>query len=95
LLNAPTFELAMQIAGIVAAAISVVLTGSATLAQRAATLFNARSKRRERTLETLKRELRDAIAGCERQLIVIVDEIDRVPASEMQLLLRAIRANAD
>jgi hypothetical protein len=42
------------------------------------------------TLEPLKGELRDAIAGRERQLIIIVTEIDRVAASEMQLLLRAI-----
>lgn len=58
LLNAPAFELAMQIAGIVAAAIGAVLTASASLAHRAATFFNARPKRRERTLETLKGELR-------------------------------------
>jgi predicted KAP-like P-loop ATPase len=95
LLHAPAFELTIQIVGIVATAIGGVLAASATLAQRAATFFSARSKRRERTLETLKGELRDAMADRERQLIVIVDEIDRVPASEMQLLLRAIRANAD
>lgn len=44
---------------IVAAAIGAALIGSATLAQRAATFFNARAKRRERTLEMLKGELGD------------------------------------
>ena len=95
LLNAPAFELTIQVVGIVATAIGGALTASATLAERAATFFNARSKRRERTLDALKEELRAAMADRDRQLIVVVDEIDRVPANEMQLLLRAIRTNAD
>jgi predicted KAP-like P-loop ATPase len=95
LLNAPVFEIAMQVVGIVAVVIGGALTASATLAERAAAFFAARSKRRKRTLDALKEELRAAMADRDRQLIVIVDEIDRVPADEMQLLLRAIRANAD
>jgi predicted KAP-like P-loop ATPase len=95
LLNAPAFELAMQVVGIVAVAIGGALTASATLAERAAAFFAVRSKRRTRTLDALKEELRAAMADRDRQLIVIVDEIDRVPTNEMQLLLRAIRANAD
>lgn len=95
LLKAPPFELTIQIAGIVAAAVGVVLKLSSTAAERLSAFFASRAKRKERTLDALKRELRDAMEARDGQLVVIVDEIDRLPANEVQLLLRAIRANAD
>lgn len=95
LLKAPAFELAIQVVGIIAAAIGAVLKLSSTVAERASTFFASRSKRRERTLDALKRDLREAMEKRDGQLVVIVDEIDRLPANEVQLLLRAIRANAD
>jgi predicted KAP-like P-loop ATPase len=95
LLKAPAFELAIQVVGIIAAAVGAVLKLSSTVAERTSAFFASRAKRRERTLDALKRDLREAMEKRDGQLVVIVDEIDRLPANEVQLLLRAIRANAD
>jgi len=95
LVTRPSVALAIEILGGVLLALGATLAASATLAERTAKLFTARAKRRERTLDALKEELRSVMAKRERQLVVFVDEIDRLPANEVQLLLRAIRANAD
>lgn len=95
LVTRPSVALTIEIVGGVLLALGATLAASATLAERAATLFTARAKRRERTLDARKEELRAIMAKRERQLVVFVDEIDRLPANEVQLLLRAIRANAD
>jgi predicted KAP-like P-loop ATPase len=94
-LKAPAFELAVQFIGIIAAAVGAVLKLSSTVAERLSAFFASRAKRKERTLDALKQDLRDSMEKRDGQVVVIVDEIDRLPANEVQLLLRAIRANAD
>jgi len=95
LLPAGVPEITLQIVGILATAIGTTLKASATLAEKARDLFLARSEAAERTLDELKTDLKKAMTAQDRQLIVVIDDIDRLPATEMQLLLRAVRANAD
>lgn len=78
-LKAPAFELAIQVVGIIAAAVGTVLKLSSMVAARASALFASRAKRKERTLDALKHDLREAMERRDGPLVVIVDEIDGIP----------------
>jgi predicted KAP-like P-loop ATPase len=93
--SSPGVERALQVLGVLALAVGVTLKTSVTVAEKARDLFEARADALEQTLDELKADLKSAMAERRRQLVVVVDDIDRLPASEVQLLLRAIRANAD
>lgn len=85
----------LDIIGVTAAAAGVTLAASATIAEKAEAFFTTRAESSEQTLDDLKAELKVEMAKHPRQLVVVVDDIDRLPAQEIQLLLRAVRANAD
>ncbi|WP_343213386.1 KAP family P-loop NTPase fold protein [Archangium violaceum] len=91
----PTIEAILQFAAMVAIVIGLFLQSSAVIAEKAAAFFNSRAAATERTLDDLKTELRSVMGRRGRQLIVIIDDIDRLPQPEVQSLLRAVRANAD
>lgn len=95
LVPASHLDTVFSVLGAIALTIGLVVKLSATIAEKARDLFRARTARNERTLDERKQVLRKAMEDRKRQLVVVIDDIDRLPASEVQLLLRAVRANAD
>lgn len=93
--SSPAVERTLQVLGVLALAVGVTLKASVRIAEKARDFFEVRGGALERTLDQLKADLKSAMAERPRSLVVVVDDIDRLPASEVQLLLRAIRANAD
>jgi predicted KAP-like P-loop ATPase len=75
--------------------ISSALEWGGALFQKLASVFAAQADCTDVTLEDQKTALRLSLAKQDRPLLVIVDDIDRLTAPEVRLLLQLVKANLD
>jgi len=75
--------------------IGALLKWSATFAQRLSQWFSAREESNRKSLPELKQELSNLLCERNRPLLVVMDDVDRLAASEIQLLFQLVKVNAD
>jgi Cdc6-like AAA superfamily ATPase len=74
---------------------SKTLAAVSLLASRWADLKEAQSALHEASMEDLKNELRELMKELPQPLVIIIDDIDRLTASQICYLFQLIKANAD
>jgi hypothetical protein len=78
------------------AVLAIILLGaSGPLAKHVASLLIARQRIKERTLDEVKSQLKDDLKHRASRLVVVIDDIDRLAPSELQLVFQLVKANAD
>ena len=88
-------SLAFPLAGIFTPVVSAVFKKSGELAKGAAEAVHEEKEREDVSLLKVKSELREALKGLKRNVIVFVDDVDRLAADEIKLLFQLIKANSD
>lgn len=88
-------NLAFPFASIVTDVAAKALKKSGELAKQAAEAVEERKEREDSTLLTVKSELKVALTALKRNVVVLVDDIDRLAADEIKLLFQLIKANSD
>jgi predicted KAP-like P-loop ATPase len=83
------------VGGTIIALLGVSFSVSSTVGDRVAQFFTARADASDVAASELKRELADLLRLRERPLVVIIDDVDRLTSTEIRLLFRLIKANAD
>ncbi len=98
------FSLLAPAAGIVAAAAgmdpasSAAIAGGTTAAGQVIQATGeavADSEESEPTLSALKNELGKSLADLDKPILIVIDDIDRLQADEMQLIFRLVKSNLD
>ncbi len=80
---------------IVAIALSKGLDESSKLATRAAEALNEQTEREAKSLLTVKAELREELTNLNGNVLILIDDVDRLAADEIRLLFQLIKANSD
>lgn len=88
-------SLAFPVASIFTPVVSKVFKKSGDLAEQAAEAVKEQTEREDTSLPKLKSELKDALKALNRNVVVLVDDIDRLAADEIKLLFQLIKANSD
>jgi predicted KAP-like P-loop ATPase len=91
-------QVARSIAGLVAAAAPLVaglLLWSGTLSEKLAKYFEARAATSELSLDDQRSALEKELRTRTAPIVVIVDDIDRLPADRVALMFQLIKAMAD
>jgi len=95
LLSLDGIRLLFGIIGLAALAMWAFLKWSATFAERLSEWFGARGEASRKSLPELKQELSNLLCKRNRPLLVVMDDVDRLAASEIQLLFQLVKVNAD
>ena len=74
-----------------AAVVAALQEGS----ERVADFLSARADRADLTLDALRVRVKEGMRALDRPLLVAVDDLDRLGADELQIVLRLVRSNAD
>jgi len=93
--NATINKVPWIIGGAIFVILGNLLAISTTIAQRVSEFFAARGEAYETSATSLKIELADLLRQRERPLLIVIDDIDRLTSSEIRLIFRLIKANAD
>ena len=88
-------NLAIPFASIVTEAAAQALNKSGELARQTAEAAEAQKEREGSNLVQVKSELRNALMELDRNVVVLVDDVDRLAAEEIKLLFQLIKANSD
>lgn len=88
-------NLAFPFASIVTEAAAKGLKKSGELAKQASEVVQEQKEREDANLLTVKTELKAALTALKRNVVVLVDDIDRLAADEIKLLFQLIKANSD
>ncbi len=88
-------SLAFPVVSIFTPAVSKVFKKSGKLAKQAAEAVQEQAEREDVNLLTVKLELKKALIALKRNIVVLVDDIDRLAADEIKLLFQLIKANSD
>lgn len=72
-----------------------MLQQAGSVASAGADALKAKAERETKTLGDLKAELSASLAEVERSVLVVMDDIDRLTASEVRVLFQLVKANAD
>ena len=88
-------SLAFPVAGILTPVVSKVFKKSGQLAKDAAEAVQEQKDREDVSLLKVKSELRVALTALKRNVVVMVDDVDRLAADEIKLLFQLIKANSD
>lgn len=88
-------SLAFPITSIFAPVISKVFRKSGDLAEQAAEAVKEQIEREETSLAKLKLELKEVLKALNRNIVVLLDDIDRLAADEIKLLFQLVKANSD
>jgi predicted KAP-like P-loop ATPase len=80
---------------IVTEAAAKALNKSGELAKQAAEAVEDQKEREDSNLMTVKFELKKALTALNRNVVVLVDDVDRLAADEIKLLFQLIKANSD
>ena len=75
--------------------LAAALRSSSGVVQAVVGLLEARIAKGERSLEDVKDELSRDLAELKAPLLVVLDDIDRLPPKEVQKIFQLIKANAD
>ena len=65
------------------------------LAERFASWMEINSSRAERSLEQVKEELTELFADLDQPFLVVIDDIDRLTADQIRMMMQLIKANAN
>ena len=88
-------NVAFPFASIVTDAAAKALEKSGELAKQAAEVVQEQKGRGDTTLLAVKSELKKALTALERNVVVLLDDVDRLAADEIKLLFQLIKANSD
>ncbi len=65
------------------------------LAEKLASWMEISSSRAERSLEQVKQDLTELFADLDQPFLVVIDDIDRLTADQIRMMMQLIKANAD
>lgn len=65
------------------------------LAEKLASWMEISSSHAERSLEQVKEDLTELFADLEQPFLVVIDDIDRLTANQIRMMMQLIKANAD
>ena len=88
-------NLAFPFASIVTDAAAKALIKSGELAKHAGEAVQEQKEREDSNLLTVKSELKEGLTALKRNVVVMVDDVDRLAADEIKLLFQLIKANSD
>lgn len=88
-------NLVLPFASILTDALSKGLKKSGELARQTGEVLQEAMERENSNLQTIRSELNEALVGLKRNVVVMVDDIDRLAADEIRLLFQLIKANSD
>lgn len=80
---------------VAAAGLIAILSASRWFASRVSAWFDAVAESQEKPLAELKRELSASLQELEKPIFVVIDDLDRLVASEILLVFQLIKSNAD
>jgi predicted KAP-like P-loop ATPase len=89
----PTLSVLLIFASVALLSLAAGLKFSAAFSGKVAEWIKAAST--DEPIEEIRKRLREDLAGLERPVLVIVDDIDRLTRRETRLLFQHIKANAD
>jgi predicted KAP-like P-loop ATPase len=79
----------------VAVAIATVLSWSQKVAEKLASVFEAKATYEAKSLKEIKSEISEELRNIDRSLLVVVDDLDRLTGDEVSLVFQLVKANAD
>lgn len=88
-------NLAFPFASLVTDAAAKALGKSAELAEKSAEATDYQRDQEATSLPTIKAELKDALKELGSNVLVLIDDVDRLAADEIRLIFQLIKANSD
>jgi len=75
--------------------IAAILGHSESILQKLSARVSARLEANAKTIAERKKELADILRGLDRNILVIIDDIDRLAPAEIRTVFQLVKANAD
>jgi predicted KAP-like P-loop ATPase len=79
----------------VLAFVGLVFNRFGDFADRLANFLTVRAERAARSIESIKRELKAELQDRDTPILVVIDDLDRLDAEEIRLVMQLVKANAD
>ena len=84
-----------KVAAVMGTAVGLVFWFFGRVAERIASWMEINSSLAERSLERTKEDLTDLFADLDHPFLVVIDDMDRLTAEQIRMMMQLIKANAD
>jgi predicted KAP-like P-loop ATPase len=91
----PWIKTTLAIIVLISFALSVLLRWGGKFSEQIADILSARSEARRQSLPEIKKDLTEVLQKLKKQVLVLIDDVDRLSAEEIKFLFQLVKANAD
>jgi predicted KAP-like P-loop ATPase len=93
--HSPGIVVTLRIAGALALLFAVVLSSLGKTADKVAGYLTTKAEAIRRSVAEVKKDLRDLLGALDHNVLVVVDDIDRLTPHEIRMVFQLVKANAD